>query len=139
VYLHRLTIQNNRTPPSQTLPRTYSLPIHLLILSTLLAWNLRAERIARSRTESKVFNRCLRKERSRLCSGIFINILTLSQRSGTTYFPTCLLRYALSLAVQGLMMVSEGEMYVCFPLLYQRYQQLFFQFQEQRNKNGRLD
>ena len=29
-----------------------------------------------------------------------------------TYFPTCLLRKALSLAVQGLMILSEGEMYV---------------------------
>lgn len=33
-----------------------------------------------------------------------------------TYFPTCLLRYALSFAVHGDMMVSEGEMYVCLPL-----------------------
>jgi hypothetical protein len=32
-----------------------------------------------------------------------------------TYLPTCLLRRALSLAVQGLMMLSDGEMY-CFVL-----------------------
>lgn len=31
---------------------------------------------------------------------------------GMTYLPTCLLRRALSLAVQGLMMLSDGEMYV---------------------------
>lgn len=29
---------------------------------------------------------------------------------------TCLFRRALNLAVQGLMMVSDGEIYVCFPL-----------------------
>lgn len=28
-------------------------------------------------------------------------------------FSTCLFRYALSLAVQGLMIVSEGEIYIC--------------------------
>ena len=31
-----------------------------------------------------------------------------------TYLPTCLLRKADSLAVQGLMMLSEGEMKVLF-------------------------
>ncbi len=31
-----------------------------------------------------------------------------------TYFPTCLLRKALSLAVQGDMMLSDGEMYCLF-------------------------
>lgn len=35
---------------------------------------------------------------------------------GGTYFPTCLFRKALSLAVQGLWMLSEGEMY-CFVLV----------------------
>jgi hypothetical protein len=34
-----------------------------------------------------------------------------------TYLPTCLLRRALSFAVQGLIMLSEGEMY-CFDLLF---------------------
>lgn len=33
-----------------------------------------------------------------------------------TYFPTCLLRKALSFAVQGLMMLSDGETY-CFALV----------------------
>ena len=33
---------------------------------------------------------------------------------GSTYLPTCLLRKALSLAVQGLIRLSEGEMYVLF-------------------------
>ena len=32
------------------------------------------------------------------------------------YFPKCLLLYADNLAVQGDMMVSEGEMYVCCAL-----------------------
>ena len=38
-----------------------------------------------------------------------------------TYFPNCFFLYAVSFAVQGLMIVSEGEMYAPvppFPALY---------------------
>ena len=40
---------------------------------------------------------------------------TIGREAGwLTYLPTCLLRKALSLAVHGLMMLSEGEMKVLF-------------------------
>lgn len=38
----------------------------------------------------------------------------MAEEEAVTYLPTCLLRNADSLAVQGLMMVSEGEMKVLF-------------------------
>ena len=37
--------------------------------------------------------------------------MVLAERDESTYLPTCLLRSAESFAVQGLMMLSEGDTY----------------------------
>lgn len=65
--------------------------------------------------EAKSLGRGLGEERLGLCPMDRISFITIKSIQ-SPYLMACLLRKALSFAVQGLMMLSEGETYVCFAL-----------------------